>query len=889
MKNIQAAILIFLASISVTQVGAQVLNDQAVNYQVFLQNFCTQTNAEFLRDDWRFKAAFAPDVDMAETTLSFSANCIEYNFLGQYRPCYIDDDDPALFQEIAYGQNSANHRIDLNFMTWEEDPTPNNCEYDHPVDDYLSTINNCCVDVTDDNKLGITGRSSNDFTNYQGGIVNLKTSILWRYYNGVEDRPLNFGTMCNISGTTVSHTNESFRRTTPGADEGGPEYIHPTLNYENNEVYYTFTLNSSAKVTVSTDHLETDFNTKLKLRNAFGAVIGENDDIDISSNLKSKITISTLPAGEYTIIVGAVSEGGIFKLSVEVEPPLTPPGNNDKVNATAINPGAYISPKLAGATFSGIGDFPDKRDVWYTFTATNNVAQIKFFVDEIQPLWCLYDQNNEGSCFGLGQESNIFTDLEDGDTYFIKVMKVNEGECGEEDILFQLTIPDIPCSGPIIYVNQANSAAPVKDGSSWLNAFDDLQPALEKANTCLGYQEIWVAQGNYSPSIRFDYFQDGILEQRDETFYINSDVEIFGGFNGTESSLSARNWKQNETVLTTTDAYHIVYIQRSGSGDYDGCVLDGFTFMGGDESTRNGAGIHNERGSPKIRNCKFMDCKTTERGGAIYNFGGLATFSTSNPKILNCKFEGNIATEKGSDIMNNGGSGHCNALVENCLFLNRPSFTVILNSSYNGSCHLDLSNCTFYNVSTGVENVIEKRFGETGTGTCHSNISNTIFWMTFDDVENSISSTAAINYCIMESTTLPSGATGSNNYDFDPAFIDENAGLFQLHRYSPAVNGGSNEYVTTSTDLDGNSRIKHGIVDIGAYEMSSCASKNLVFDSQNNYNESHTVKTTGTITASNSLGQSANITYQGGEGVTLLAGFTTEPGAELLVNGDGCN
>jgi hypothetical protein len=72
--------------------------------------------------------------------------------------------------------------------------------------------------------------------------------------------------------------------------------------------------------------------------------------------------------------------------------------------------------------------------------------------------------------------------------------------------------------------------------------------------------------------------------------------------------------------------------------------------------------------------------------------------------------------------------------------------------------------------------------------------------------------------------TVPLPGGGSGNFVNNPLLINQAAGNFHLQSNSPCINAGNNTYVTSSTDLDGNPRIKGGTVDIGAYEFQSPAS-----------------------------------------------------------------
>lgn len=69
--------------------------------------------------------------------------------------------------------------------------------------------------------------------------------------------------------------------------------------------------------------------------------------------------------------------------------------------------------------------------------------------------------------------------------------------------------------------------------------------------------------------------------------------------------------------------------------------------------------------------------------------------------------------------------------------------------------------------------------------------------------------------------TTFSSMSAVDTFTNDPVFVNPAAGDYHLQPSSPCINSGKNSYVTASTDLDGNPRIKGGTVDIGAYEFQS--------------------------------------------------------------------
>ena len=99
-----------------------------------------------------------------------------------------------------------------------------------------------------------------------------------------------------------------------------------------------------------------------------------------------------------------------------------------------------------------------------------------------------------------------------------------------------------PANSPsaIIFVHATTAGA--NDGSSWADAFTDLQPALDIAQAG---DEIWVAAGTYWPSLQTD-----AADPRSATFSLVDGVGLYGGFAGEESSLEDRDWQAHLTILS---------------------------------------------------------------------------------------------------------------------------------------------------------------------------------------------------------------------------------------------------------------------------------------------------------------------------------------------------
>ena len=246
--------------------------------------------------------------------------------------------------------------------------------------------------------------------------------------------------------------------------------------------------------------------------------------------------------------------------------------------------------------------------------------------------------------------------------------------------MYIVSVISVTCAyGDVTYVDI--DADGRNDGTSWKDAFRDLQKAL--ADVEFG-DEVWVAQGTYYPTLTRD---------REMTFLLTDGVGVYGGFSGTEKRRSDRDWEEYTTVLSgnigkprerTDNSYRVVSILGAGPET----TLDGFTITAAyndrQEEASRGGGIYNVNGNLQIANCVIIE--NFASGGGVWNEGGNPVFtncaftlnehgavinSTGNPSFVGCSFNENISKGKGAAY--NGGSQWQNAVFVSCKFRGNQS------------------------------------------------------------------------------------------------------------------------------------------------------------------------------------------------------------------------
>jgi hypothetical protein len=295
-----------------------------------------------------------------------------------------------------------------------------------------------------------------------------------------------------------------------------------------------------------------------------------------------------------------------------------------------------------------------------------------------------------------------------------------------------------------------HDATGTNDGTSWADAFTDLQDAL---STAIAGDQIWIASGTYSP--------DGPTPDSSH-FVVHTDVEIYGGFAGTETELNQRDWIKNTTIISgdkngddvpgqftsnrTDNAHHVLIVDAP-----DGtCVIDGLTFQGGmtriDALNPNDADIPYNRWrggamyiltSAVVNNCTFRD-------NYGYQGTGLFAFSASPDdaiSIENSKFESNNATTAGACYI----SGWNSVTVNKSIFTNNEA------ASFGAGLVLGNSN------STVSECVFESNVSGSEGGACM------LFQNSFITIPDPTITFARCQF-INNSSGTRGGALGFNNY-----------------------------------------------------------------------------------------------------------------------------
>lgn len=382
------------------------------------------------------------------------------------------------------------------------------------------------------------------------------------------------------------------------------------------------------------------------------------------------------------------------------------------------------------------------------------------------------------------------------------------------------------------YVNA--SAATSGDGLTWATAYKDLQAALDMA---VSGDEIWVAKGIYKPSKDISgSATPGDL--RTKTFFLKNGIKIYGGFAGTESTLTARNIGANKTILSGdidnndvgdfsgngNNSYHVVVANLLSATT----ILDGFTIRGGNANYatsflgnsfghQSGGGLFSMATSTwlNVSNCVFTANYAGFYGGGAYAY-------ESSTRFTNCVFTNNKSFSAGGGFA--GGSTGSSKFY-NCVFVNNTA-------DQGGAIYLINPGAEIIN-TTIVKNHAASNGGAYASYNTYGNvkITNSIMWGNTSAGSPSIYLSGTSNMSVSYSD-IQGGYTAVGMMDVDPAFFkftdpdgDDNIWMtaddgLHLSTVSPVADKGRNADIAAgvTTDIVGSLRTQNTTVNMGAYE-----------------------------------------------------------------------
>jgi len=388
------------------------------------------------------------------------------------------------------------------------------------------------------------------------------------------------------------------------------------------------------------------------------------------------------------------------------------------------------------------------------------------------------------------------------------------------------------------------NAAGANDGSSWANAFTDLQDAITEANTDPALSELFIAEGTYLPSIPAG---------RDATFTLTGAITLFGGFSPANGAvdLATRDFRLYTSILSgdlgvINDSSDNIYSVITTIDAGPDVIVDGLVIEGGNANDPNFGHFANNSGGAwyskwttiftrsTIKNC-ILKNNVSLRGGAIYS--DKSDFNIDKTQFINNTSNFTISNGIGGAIAN----FDARLNITNSVFRNN-------NARLGGALYLGtdsnytLTNCTFsLNSSTEEGEAIY-------SGNSNSErISNTIIYNNQSPLPNNeffSNNILDINF----NTTLIEGETYGEIDGTDPAnnpqFISPTN--LNIAPNSPMIDMGTNFYaLDLEADILDNPRIVDGAgngdprVDLGAYEspeiITICTpySSNILYIDQN--------------------------------------------------------
>ena len=376
------------------------------------------------------------------------------------------------------------------------------------------------------------------------------------------------------------------------------------------------------------------------------------------------------------------------------------------------------------------------------------------------------------------------------------------------------------------------------NGLVWSSAYADLQAALDDAATRNAdtiaendVDQVWIAEGVYRPTAEL---RAG--DPRSASFSLLDGVTLYGGFAGSETAITERNWTSHETVFSgnigekedaSDNAYTVVYCGKDIDTAIDGVSIDDGRadgYSGSHPEQGGGGGIYNA-GTLTVTNSMLSGNSADDGGGGIYNSGALT--------VANSTLSGNSADDGGGGIYNSGALTVANSALS-------------ANSAvYGGGGGIHSSGTlTVTNSTLSVNSAM--RYDAGGGGICSSGsssattLNNTIvagnLASSGPDIYHDSGTLSGSHNLVGDGSSQSSfvdgeggNLIGTSMSPIDPRLsdwteLDNGRWGYYLLPGSPAVDAGKNTLAVDVArrplieDLSGSARIQNTTVDIGAVE-----------------------------------------------------------------------
>lgn len=378
------------------------------------------------------------------------------------------------------------------------------------------------------------------------------------------------------------------------------------------------------------------------------------------------------------------------------------------------------------------------------------------------------------------------------------------------------------------------------NGKTWATAFKSISDAVGNTGVLDG-SEIWVKKGTYTLAA---------------TIQISKKLTIYGGFAGGEDTLSARDWRNNPTIL---DGNNAVVCAKITSTDV---TLDGLTVTHGYNASvqwplYDGAGIVITGARTAIRNCTISNNRVENGGSAgifvsgaanvqivdseiasnwsLYDGGGIS--AGQGTSVRRCWIHQNTA-RIGAGIYGNYVNGisirDCTITGNTCT-LNNPPMAGGGGMYLPWATSTEVVNCLITgNIGGGIESYVADPVITNCTVAGNTNggiishysdatpvITNCIVWgNTGYQIDDQSGASPITTYCDVDQDYFGVWGTGApdanHNMRKNPLFRNAAAGDYHLTATSPVI-GMGNSAVAPATDLDGVARPLNGCA-MGVYE-----------------------------------------------------------------------